>query len=195
MLSARTIVNLCVVLAVVVAWILIRTCSTTDTVQVRIPVHRFATTISHGTLKREIPHGVDSSVVARIIRERDSLRLLLRSLGIRERVRYDTVIVRSDGGVDSIIVECDDIRRTAHAQVVVGERMVAANLESQQKLFGLYAEGGASYAFSTSTLTPRLSVGARLHFTNDISLVASGDLLIHGMSLQPAATVALRLEL
>lgn len=194
MLNTRTILTICIILGVIIAWSALRKCSTSDNVDVHVPAHRIITSLSSSSVTRDIPRGVDSVVVARIIHERDSLRLLLRNLGVRERVRYDTVIVRQDGGIDSVIVECDEIRRTAHANIVVGERTMSVSVPSS-RTFGLFAEGGASYVFSTSAVIPRLSMGARLHFSNDLSLVASGDLLIHGVSLQPAATLALRLEL
>jgi len=196
---------LVVALIVVIALLmLMRTCESaggsTHTAKVAVPIAPIdivgATAKPYNVLPSST--GGDSSttraLLEHVLRERDSLRRVLRQYGVSSGFRLDTVYVHADGSVDSIVIDCDEVNRIPRLQARFSDRIALVQVPSYREEEGpklnYVVEAGVLYNFTR--FDPVFGAGVQLSLNNAIAIVGIADVRIHESTINAALRATLR---
>lgn len=134
------------------------------------------------------------SLLDRVLRERDSLRRVLRQYGVSSGFRLDTVYVHADGSVDSIVIDCDEVNRIPHLQARFSDRIAVVQLPVRSEEVGLtmkyVVEAGMVYNFTR--FDPVVGAGIQLSLNDAIAIVGTADVRIQESTINAGLRATLR---
>ena len=141
-------------------------------------------------IRTHIPKGQDSLKIVALLQEIDLLRSELKARGVSRVIVYDTILPvygATDDRVDSIHIECDEISRTAKADIRFAERSIP--IPARRTLSAFFVQGMIGYDFTS--IVPRAIGGVRISPTEYLDFIAQVQTIIKpaGIIVIPEAGV------